>query len=102
MAVPAGVVTEMLPVDCPGTTAEILVGELTLNDNAATPPKLTAVVPLKLVPVMVTVLPTAAVTGANELIAGGVGGGGGGGGAGVLLASSLVHENIMEAGMMSK
>jgi hypothetical protein len=31
----------------------------TLNEDAATPPKLTAVAPVKLVPVIVTVAPTA-------------------------------------------
>ena len=44
----------------------------TVNDVAAVPPKLTAVAPVKLVPVIVTVVPDAAVLGVNEVMVGGV------------------------------
>ena len=40
-----------------GVTAEIVVGEVTLKDEAATPPNVTAVTPTKLLPVIVTVAP---------------------------------------------
>ena len=54
-----------------GAIAVITVGETTVKEVAATPPKLTAVTPIKLVPVMVTVVPAAAETGVNEVIVGG-------------------------------
>lgn len=53
VAVPPGVVTDTLPDAPKPTTAVILVGEITLNELAAVPPKLTAEVPVKPVPVMV-------------------------------------------------
>ncbi len=59
MAVPPGVVTDTMPVTLPATTADMEVALTTLNEDAATPPKLTAVAPVKLVPVIVTVAPTA-------------------------------------------
>jgi len=52
------------------TTAVMLVAETTLNEVAAVPPKLTAVAPVKLVPVIVTVAPVAAVVGAKLVIVG--------------------------------
>ena len=70
VAVPPGVVTEILPADPLPTTAVMLVALTTVNDVAAVPPKLTAVAPVKLVPVMVTVAPTAADVGVNEVIVG--------------------------------
>src|SRR5688572_26415460 len=48
----------------------MLVGETTVNDAAAVPPKLTAVVPVKFVPVMVTVVPLIADVGVNEVMVG--------------------------------
>jgi hypothetical protein len=70
VAVPPGVVTETLP-DVPlATTAVMLVELTTVYDEAAVPPKLTAVAPVKLVPVIVTVAPTAADVGVNEVIVG--------------------------------
>lgn len=70
-AVPAGVVTLTVP-DAPApTTASILVGELTVNEVAAVPPKLTAVVPVKFVPVIATVVPVPAAVGVKEVIVGG-------------------------------
>ncbi len=57
VAVPPGVVTLTLPEvpDAPGV-AVIDVALTTVNEVAAVPPKLTAVAPVKLVPVMVTVV----------------------------------------------
>ena len=58
VAVPAGVVTVILPVVAPaGTVVEICVAESTVN-GAATPLNFTCVAPLNLVPVMVTFAPT--------------------------------------------
>ena len=59
--VPAGVVTvtSTLPAAPAGATAVIEVAELTVNNVAAVAPNLTAVAPLKLVPVMVTRVPPA-------------------------------------------
>ena len=42
----------------------------TVKDAAGTPPKLTAVVPVKLIPVIVTTVPATPTTGVKELIAG--------------------------------
>ena len=64
--VPPGVVTDTLPDVPAATTAIILVGDTTVNDVAAVPPKLTAVAPLKLVPVIVTTVATEPETGLNE------------------------------------
>ena len=48
--------TSMVPVPA-GAVAVICVAELTVKPVAAVAPKVTAVVPLKLVPVMVTLVP---------------------------------------------
>jgi hypothetical protein len=48
-----------MPVVLPATTAVMLVALATLNDVAATPPMLTAVAPVKLLPVIVIVPPMA-------------------------------------------
>jgi hypothetical protein len=56
-AVPPGVVTLICPVAPLPTIAVILVFELTLKDDAGTPPKFTAVTPIKLVPVIVIAVP---------------------------------------------
>ena len=63
-------VTETLPVVPLATTAVILVGLTTVNDAAAVPPKLTAVVPLKLTPVIVTVCPVPVSVGVKDVIIG--------------------------------
>ena len=55
--VPAEFVTETLPEFPFPTSAVILVALTTVNEAAAVPPKLTAVAPVKLLPVMVTVFP---------------------------------------------
>jgi hypothetical protein len=69
-AIPFGVVTLMLPVAPVPTTAVILVADTTVKEDAEAPPKLTTVVPVKLVPVIVTVAPLPAVDGVNEVIVG--------------------------------
>jgi len=64
--VPDAVVTDMLP-DAPApTVAVILVALTTVKALAAVPPKLTAVVPVKLVPVMVTTCPVFPDVGVKE------------------------------------
>lgn len=71
--VPLGPVTAILPVVAPvGTTAVMRVAELTVNDDAATPLKVTPVAPVKPVPVRVTLLPTHPLAGVKEVIAGGL------------------------------
>ena len=71
VAVPPGVVTDTLPaVEPAGTTAVILVGLTTVYDVAAMPLKLTAVAPVKLVPVIETVVPLAAIVGVNAVTVG--------------------------------
>ena len=69
-AVPPGVVTLMLPLAPVETTALIVADETVVNEEAATPPKLTAVAPVRFVPVIVTVAPLPADVGVNELIVG--------------------------------
>jgi hypothetical protein len=74
VAVPPGAVTLIVPVDAPlGTFAVSDVSETTVND-ALVPPNLTLVVPVKLVPVIVTFVPTTPLVGANDAIVGGAGG----------------------------
>ena len=69
-AVPLAVVTLMLPDAPEPTTAVMVVEETTVKDVAAVPPKLTAVAPVKFVPVMVTVESVDAVVGLNEVMLG--------------------------------
>ncbi len=71
MPVPPGVVTATLPVEPLPTTAFIVVEFTTVKEVAAVPPKLTAVAPVKLVPVMVMVAPNEPNVGVNEVIVGG-------------------------------
>ena len=63
-------VTLTLPEVPDATTAVMLVAETTLNDVAAVPPKLTAVAPVKFVPVMVTDVPTAPLIGVKLVMVG--------------------------------
>jgi hypothetical protein len=75
VAVPPGVVTVILPVVAPeGTVAVICVAETTVKVVAAMLLNLTALVvkpvPLKFVPVIVTVLPIGPKVGENEVIVG--------------------------------
>lgn len=70
MAVPPAVVTLTVPdAPFPGI-ADILVDELIINEEAGTPPNCTDVAPVKLLPVMVTVAPVAAVTGVKDVMTG--------------------------------
>jgi hypothetical protein len=66
-------VTLTLPDAPDPTTAVMLVAELTVNDVAATPPKLTAVAPVKLVPVIVIEVLMPPLMGLKEIIVGGGG-----------------------------
>jgi hypothetical protein len=68
---PFDVVTLTAPVVPEPTTAVILVALTTVNVVAAVPPKLTAVAPVKFVPVIVTVCPVPAEVGLNDAIVGG-------------------------------
>ena len=68
--VPPGVITDTFPEDPLATTAEICVEEFTVKEEAAVPPKLTAVAPEKFVPVIVTVAPLAALLGVKDVMAG--------------------------------
>ncbi len=61
MLVPPTVVTVTVtvPAEWAGVTAVICVEELTVNEVAGVPPKLTAVAPVRFVPVSTTVVPPA-------------------------------------------
>jgi hypothetical protein len=73
--VPPAVVTEIGPVIAPaGTVADICVGVLTVKPTASTPLNLHEVAPVKLVPVIVTGVPTTPEVGANESTVGAAGG----------------------------
>jgi hypothetical protein len=48
----------------------MLVADTTVNEVAFVPPKVTAVVPVKFVPVMVTMVPDPALVGVNEEMVG--------------------------------
>ncbi len=70
VAVPAGLVTWIAPDCAPvGTVAVICVLEFTVK-LAAVPAKVTAVVPVKLLPVMVTLAPTGPFVGVKEVMEG--------------------------------
>ena len=71
VAVPPGVVTLIGPVVAPlGTIARTWVSESTVK-KADVPLKATAVVPMKWLPLMVTVVPTGPLLGLKKLIVGG-------------------------------
>jgi hypothetical protein len=71
VAVPPGVVTEMGPVVAPaGTAAVICVEESTLKLTAPVPLNATSVAPVRLVPVITTLVPTGPVAGEKFEIAG--------------------------------
>ena len=72
LAIPPVAVTDKLPLAPALTTAVIVVEFTTVKDVAATPPKLTAVAPVRFAPVIVTVSPVAAVLGEKDVIVGGV------------------------------
>jgi len=72
VAVPAGLVTVMGPVVAPAGTVAVIWMEVTTVNVALTPLKLTLVVPMKLVPVMVTEVPTGPDVGVKlEMMGGG-------------------------------
>jgi hypothetical protein len=71
VAVPMRVVMAMVPVKAPaGTMALTCVAEIGMMVRAAMPPKVIAVVPLKLVPVITTVAPSAPEPGLKLAIVG--------------------------------
>ena len=66
VAVPPGVVTAMFPVTAPvGTVAVTCVSEFTVKVVAATPPKVTLLVPVRPVPVITTTAPGGPLVGLN-------------------------------------
>jgi hypothetical protein len=69
-AVPPGVVACTLPLAPTPTTASICVGETTTKLAAFVPPKRTCVVPVRFVPVIVTVAPGEALVGVKLVIVG--------------------------------
>ena len=71
VAVPTGVVTEIAPeMAAAGTVAVICVALFTVNVVAEMPLNLTAVAPVKFVPVIVTPVPTGPLVGAKLVIVG--------------------------------
>jgi hypothetical protein len=73
VAVPDGVVTEIGPFAAlDGILAVICVEPLTVKEAAATPPKSTAVAPVKFVPVIVTSVPGGSFSGTKFVMVGGV------------------------------
>jgi hypothetical protein len=71
LALPFAVVTRTEPVVPEPTTAVMLVALTTVKEVAGVPPKLTAVAPVKFVPVIVTVCPVPADVGLNAVMVGG-------------------------------
>src|SRR5206468_13044643 len=75
VAVPPGVVTPIGPVDAlAGTVAVICASETTLMDDAAVPLNVTAVAPVKPLPLIETDVPGGPLAGEKPLIAGAGGG----------------------------
>jgi len=70
LVAPLGVVTPTTPLEPLPTIAVIWVAEFTVKLCAAVPPKLTAVAPIKLVPVITTEVPLPQEVGEKELIIG--------------------------------
>ena len=71
VAVPPGVVTLIGPVVAPLGTLVVIWVSVTPLKVAAVPLKVTAVAPLKWLPLMVTVVPTGPLLGLKELMVGG-------------------------------
>ncbi len=67
---PPGVVTLIAPLAPSPTSAAISASELTVKKAAGVLPNLTAVAPVKLVPVMVITAPVPLLLGVNEVIVG--------------------------------
>ena len=70
LVVPPLVVTLTIPLAPLPTTAAIVLSLTTVKEDAAVPPKVTAVAPVKPVPLMVSVMPAVAVVGVKEVIVG--------------------------------
>jgi hypothetical protein len=70
-AVPPGVVKLTAPDEPEPTVAMMVVDESMIKEVAGVPPKLSAKVPVKFVPLMVIVAPLPAFVGENEVIVGG-------------------------------
>lgn len=68
--VPVGVVTETAPLAPLATWAVMVVESTTVKEAAATPPKLTAVAPLKWFPLMRTAVPLSPDAGVKLLMMG--------------------------------
>jgi hypothetical protein len=69
-SVPNEFVTATLPVAPPPIVAVILISLFTVNELADTPPKLTAVVPVKLTPEICTMVPSLPTVGVKSRIYG--------------------------------
>jgi hypothetical protein len=72
VAVPAGVLTLIGPLAAPGGTVACIAVLDVILKLAATPLKVTAVAPVKLVPLMVTVVPAGPEPGEKLVMAGGL------------------------------
>src|SRR5438309_11819713 len=70
VAVPPGVVMLIVPVAAPAGTVAVIWVSLFTAKAAVVPLNFTAVAPLTLLPVIVTLVPTGPLVGANELSAG--------------------------------
>src|SRR5439155_13482458 len=72
VAVPPGVLTLSGPVVAPvGTVSWIVVSEVTVKGAALTPLNVTAVAPVKFVPLIVTIVPSGPLVGVKLVIVGG-------------------------------
>ena len=70
LPVPNGLDTKILP-ELPAPTIAVIVVELTtVNDAAGVIPNLTAVIPVKFVPIIVTVVPLVALVGVKDVTVG--------------------------------
>jgi hypothetical protein len=93
-SVPPGVVTQIFPVVAPlGTVAVIWVDEPPEKVVADVPPNVTAVAPVRVVPVIVTIVPIGPEVGVNEVIVGLVGGAAEEGGA-MAIAATMITARI--------
>ena len=70
MAVPPGVVTLIVPEELLPAVAVMVESSVTVKADAFVLPKFTAVAPVKLLPLIVTISPTAPSTGLNEVMVG--------------------------------
>ena len=70
VAVPSGVTTVTAPSDAPVGMVTVIDVTLSATTVATVPANVTEVAPLRLVPVMVTFVPAAPLTGPNEVMVG--------------------------------